>query len=90
MDMPLFVSFLLPKEKISLGETVLLRLQGPGGWYIENSLTTIGGKDPIGELNRELWNSGNESRQGNRSQTKAANFLLRKYLRGQGPRQPSE
>ena len=34
--------------------------QGPGGWYIENSLTTIGGKDPIGELNRELWNSGNE------------------------------
>ena len=35
--------------------------QGPGGWYIENSLTTIGGKDPIGELNRELWNSGNES-----------------------------
>ena len=23
--------------------------QGPGGWYIENSLTTIGGKDPIGE-----------------------------------------
>ena len=35
--------------------------QGPGGWYIENSLTTIGGKDPIGELNRELWNTGNES-----------------------------
>jgi hypothetical protein len=35
--------------------------QGPGGWYIENSLTTIGGKDPIGELNRELWNSGSES-----------------------------
>ena len=34
--------------------------QGPGGWYIENSLTTIGGKDPLGELNRELWNSGNE------------------------------
>ena len=35
--------------------------QGPGGWYIENSLTTIGGKDPIGELNRELWNSGSEA-----------------------------
>jgi hypothetical protein len=35
--------------------------QGPGGWYIENSLTTIGGKDPIGELNRELWNSGNDA-----------------------------
>jgi len=35
--------------------------QGPGGWYIENSLTTIGGKDPVSEYNRELWNSGNEA-----------------------------
>ena len=35
--------------------------QGPGGWYIENSLTTIGQKDPLGEYNRELWNSGNEA-----------------------------
>ena len=34
--------------------------QGPGGWYIENSLTTTGGKDPVSEHNRELWNSGNE------------------------------
>jgi hypothetical protein len=35
--------------------------QGPNGWYIENSLTTIGGKDPLGEYNRELWNTGTES-----------------------------
>ena len=36
--------------------------KGPGGqWYIENSLTTIGKDDPVGELNRELWNSGRES-----------------------------
>ena len=35
--------------------------QGNGGWYIENSLTTTGGKDPVSEYNRELWNSGNES-----------------------------
>ena len=35
--------------------------QGPGGWYIENSLTTIGQKDPVGDLNRTLWNSGNET-----------------------------
>ena len=35
--------------------------QGPGGWYIENSLTTIGGKDPVSEYNRDLWNSGNDS-----------------------------
>jgi hypothetical protein len=35
--------------------------QGPGGWYIENSLTTVGGKDPVGEINRRLWNSGSDS-----------------------------
>ncbi|QBP05995.1 single stranded DNA-binding protein [Synechococcus phage S-B68] len=35
--------------------------QGPGGWYIENSLTTLGKNDPLGEYNRELWNSGDES-----------------------------
>ena len=35
--------------------------QGPGGWYIENSLTTIGQKDPLGEYNRELWNSGSDT-----------------------------
>ena len=35
--------------------------QGPGGWYIENSLTTVGQKDPVSDHNRDLWNSGNES-----------------------------
>jgi hypothetical protein len=34
--------------------------QGPGGWYIENSLTTVGQKDPVSEHNRELWNSGSD------------------------------
>jgi len=33
--------------------------QGPTGkWYIENSLTTLDEKDPVGELNSKLWNSG--------------------------------
>ena len=35
--------------------------QGPGGWYIENSLTTVGQKDPVSEYNRGLWNSGSEA-----------------------------
>lgn len=34
--------------------------QGPGGWYIENSLTTVGEKDPVGEVNRQHWNAGTE------------------------------
>ena len=32
--------------------------QGPGGWYIEKSLTTIGQDDPVSEYNSKLWNSG--------------------------------
>ena len=35
--------------------------QGPGGWYIENSLTTLGQKDPLSEYNSVLWNSGIEA-----------------------------
>ena len=44
--------------------------QGPGGWYIENSLTTLGKKDPVSDLNRELWNSGGE---GSTQRTQARN-----------------
>ena len=35
--------------------------QGPGGWYIENSLTTLGQKDPVSEYNTMLWNNGTDS-----------------------------
>ena len=35
--------------------------QGPGGWYIENSLTTLNEKDPVGEYNSMLWNRGDEA-----------------------------
>ena len=34
--------------------------KGKGGWYIEKSRTTIGEKDPVSEMNTELWNSGVE------------------------------
>ena len=36
--------------------------QGPTGqWYIENSLTTVGQKDPVSEMNSAYWNTGIES-----------------------------
>ena len=35
--------------------------QGPGGWFIENSLTTLGQKDPVSEHNSQLWNSGSDA-----------------------------
>ena len=34
--------------------------QGPGGWYIENSLTTLNKQDPVSEYNTKLWNNGTE------------------------------
>lgn len=56
--------------------------QGPTGkWYIENSLTTIGQADPVGELNSRLWNTGNEAdkevaRKQKRKLTYIANVLI--------------
>ena len=35
--------------------------QGPGGWYIENSLTSLGQKDPVSEYNTSLWNNGTDA-----------------------------
>ena len=35
--------------------------KGAGGWYIENSLTTLGQKDPVSEYNTTLWNNGTDA-----------------------------
>ena len=48
-------------EEIPWAQLYSHAFQGPGGWYIENSLTTTGGKDPVSDYNRTLWNSGNEA-----------------------------
>ena len=55
--------------------------QGPGGWYIENSLTTLNQKDPVSEYNSTLWNSGIEAnkeiaRKQKRKLTYMANILV--------------
>jgi len=36
-------------------------VQGPGGWYIDNCLTTLNEKCPVCEHNNTLWNSGIEA-----------------------------
>ena len=57
--------------------------QGPGGWYIENSLTTLGKKDPVSDLNRELWNSGAEGspqRAQARNQKRKLNYYSNIYV----------
>ena len=35
--------------------------QGPGGWYIEKNLNSLGKTDPVSEYNKKLWDTGIES-----------------------------
>ena len=49
------------KEDLPWAKLYSHAFQGPGGWYIENSLTTVGSKDPVSEYNTELWNSGSDA-----------------------------
>jgi hypothetical protein len=44
--------------------------KGPGGWYIEKSLTTLGRPDPVSEMNQELWATNNEDNKKIASQRK--------------------
>ena len=49
-------------EDMPWGRVYNHAFQGPTGqWYIENSLTTVGQKDPVSEYNSQLWNTGLES-----------------------------
>ncbi len=55
--------------------------QGPGGWYIEDSLTTLGQKDPVSEYNSMLWNSGIESNKDKaRKQKRRLSFISNIYI----------
>jgi hypothetical protein len=55
--------------------------QGPGGWYIENSLTTLGKQDPVSEYNSTLWNSGVEAnKEIARKQKRRLHFISNIYV----------
>lgn len=55
--------------------------QGPGGWYIENSLTTLNQKDPVGEYNTALWNRGDEvGKDQARKQKRRLNYISNIYV----------
>ena len=55
--------------------------QARGGWFIENSRTTLGEKDPVSEFNSELWNNGTDAgkeqaRKQKRKLTYIANIMV--------------
>jgi len=56
--------------------------KGPTGqWYIEKSLTSIGGQDPVGELNSKLWNSGNDKdKETARNQKRRLHYVVNAYI----------
>ena len=55
--------------------------QAKGGWYIENSLTTIGGKDPVSEFNSELWNNGTDAgKEQARKQKRKLTYIANIYV----------
>ena len=55
--------------------------QGPGGWYIENSLTTLGGKDPVSEYNSQLWNNGTDAgKEAARKQKRKLTYISNIYV----------
>jgi len=61
-----------PNEDASFVKLYTHGFKGPTGkWYIENSRTTIGEKDPVGELNSELYNSSEDQNSPARKQASA-------------------
>lgn len=55
--------------------------QGPGGWYIENSLTTLNQKDPCGEINSKLWNNGTDAgKEQARKQKRRLQYISNIYI----------
>jgi len=55
--------------------------QGPGGWYIENSLTTLGQKDPVSEYNSQLWNNGTDAgKEAARKQKRKLTYISNIYV----------
>jgi hypothetical protein len=55
--------------------------QGPGGWYIEKSLTSLGQKDPVSEYNSQLWNSGlDENKDIARKQKRRLHYVANIYV----------
>lgn len=59
-----------PNEDVPFVRLFSHAFQGPGGWYIENSLTTIGKQDAIAEYNSKLWNSTTDDNSQERKQVR--------------------
>ncbi len=73
-----------PGEELPYVTIYQYSVKGPGGWYIEKSLQTIGKEDPMNEYSRTLWANKDSmsevekqyARNFNRRQTFVSNILV--------------
>jgi len=69
------------KEDLPFVKLYSHAFQGPGGWYIENSLTTLGQKDPVSEYNTMLWNNGTDAgKDAARKQKRKLTYIANIYV----------
>ena len=54
--------------------------KGPGGIYAENSLTTLGQKDPVSEYNSMLWKQGESGQEIARKQKRKLTYISNIYV----------
>ncbi len=71
-----------PNENVPFVRLWNHAFQGPtGGWYIENSLTTLGKDDPVSQMNQELWATGTKENQAIvRSRKRRLSFFSNIYV----------
>lgn len=80
------IRFLPPKNEEDLPWVMIFDhwFQGPGGYYVENSLTTLGKDDPVSEYNSKLWNSTTDddspARKQARDQKRRQNYYSNIYV----------
>ena len=70
-----------PPETVPFGSFFRHSFQGPNGWYIENSRTTLGEPDPLSDFNSKLWATKDENIQNQvRKQSRKPTFVANVYI----------
>ena len=70
-----------PPESLPFASFYRHAYQGPNGWYIELSRTTLGENDPLGDYNSRLWNTKTETAQDQaRKQSRKLTYVSNIYI----------
>lgn len=69
-------------EELNFVKRFSYGFKGPTGkWYIENSLVTLGEKDPVSDYNAKMWNTGRDiDKEGVRGRKRRTNYFANIYV----------